>query len=525
MNMQQTEISPYLFKEMLIAAYQLLEAEKEYINSLNVFPVPDGDTGTNMTLTMKAAVEALDKYPCSNLSELSELVANQCLLGARGNSGMILANFFKGFAQSLKFIDKLDINSLAKAIIEGTQTAYQAVRNPVEGTILTVMNAVAKKVKEFSPKESLTSFFEKILETAIQVQKKTPELLPQLKRAGVVDAGAQGFVDILKAFTFVVKGKKIEFSKKKRVPKINSIWSEPPDYNFSLEFFIEGDFLLPEEISSTLANYGNSLVVTKIKNRVRVHIHTNSPEQIKKVSSSFGKLILVCEDDMLAQQKAFLEQSKIGIIAISPGEGFTEIFFENNADAVITFSKSKPSVKELVETCEKINSNSIILLPNDSDIIPTAIEAARLSSKKVEVLPTKTLPEGISALLCFDRETSLSENLNLMKETLSQVKSGRIARAIRWSRFSNLSIKKGDYIGIYNNQIQVKGKNLEEVLIKLLSKMVSPENEVIIIYRGKGVKEKKVKELNKSLKLIFPDKEIQWYYGGQLFYHFIIGVF
>jgi len=525
MSTQHTEISPYLFKEMLIAAYQLLEYEKEYINSLNVFPVPDGDTGTNMTLTMKAAVDALNKHPCTNISELSELVANHCILGARGNSGMILANFFKGFAQSLKFIDKLDINGLAKAIIEGAQTAYHAVRNPVEGTILTVMNAVAKKVREFSPKENLVSFFEKILETAIQVHKKTPELLPQLRKAGVVDAGSQGFVDILKAFTFVIKGKKIEFSKKKKIRPINSIWSEPPDYNFSLEFFIEGKSLSPEEISSTLSNYGDSLVVTKIKDRVRVHIHTNSPEQVKKTSSSFGKFILVCEDDMLAQQKAFLEQNKLGVVAISPGEGFTEIFFENGADAVITFSKSKPSVKEIAEACDKLNYNSIILLPNDSDVIPTAIEAAHLSLKKVEVLPTKSLPEGLSALLCLDRETSLPENLNLMEETISQVKSGRIARAIRWTRISDVSIKKGDFIGIFNNRIQAKGKNIEEVLIELLSKMVSSENEIIMIYRGKAMKEKRMEKLKEILKSKFPDKEIQYYYGGQLFYYLIVGVF
>jgi len=525
MSTQHTEISPYLFKEMLIAAYQLLEYEKEYINSLNVFPVPDGDTGTNMTLTMKAAVDALDKYPCKNISELSEVVANHCILGARGNSGMILANFFKGFAQSLKFIDKLDINGLAKAIVEGAQTAYRAVRNPVEGTILTVMNAVAKKVKEFSQKENLASFFEKILETAIQVHKKNPELLPQLKKAGVVDAGAQGFVDILKAFTFVIKGKKIEFSKKKKIRPINSIWSEPPNYNFSLEFFIKGKTLSAEEISSALANYGDSLVVTKIKDRVRVHIHTNSPEQVKKISSSFGEFILVCEDDMLAQQKAFLNQNKLGIVAISPGEGFTEIFFENGSDAVITFSKSKPSVKEIVDACDKLNSNSIILLPNDADIISTALEATHLLSKRVEVLPTKSPAEGLSALLCFNKESSLSENLDLMKSTISQVKSGRIAKAIRWTKISDISINKGDFIGIFDNQIQAKGKSVEEVLLKLLHKMVSPENEIIMIYRGKDMKEKRIEKLKEILKSNFPDKEIQYYYGGQLFYHLIVGVF
>ncbi|MCP2621038.1 DAK2 domain-containing protein, partial [Candidatus Aminicenantes bacterium AC-334-E05] len=464
MSDQHTEISPYLFKEMITAAYQLLEAEKEYINSLNVFPVPDGDTGTNMTLTMKAAVDALDKHPCSNISELSELVADHCILGARGNSGMILANFFKGFAKSLKFIDKLDINSLARAIVEGAQTAYQAVRNPVEGTILTVMNAVAKKVKEFSPKESLISFFEKLLETAIQVQKRTPELLPQLKKAGVVDAGGEGFVNILKAFTFVIKGKKIEFSKRKKAPKLASVFYEPLNYKFSLEFFIEGESTRPEEVSSALSNLGNSLVVTKVKDRVRVHIHTNSPEQVKEVSSSFGKFVLVCKDDMSVQQKDFLQQESIGVVTTSPGEGFTEILFENGADAVITYSKSKPSVKELVETCEKLNSNPIILLPNDPDIIPTAIEAANLSSKKIEVLPTKSIPEGISALLSFNRECSLSENLNLMKEIIPQVKSGRISKAIRQMKTRDFTIKKGDFIGIFNNEIYAKGKKLEEVL-------------------------------------------------------------
>ena len=228
---------------------------------------------------------------------------------------------------------------------------------------------------------------------------------------------------------------------------------------------------------------------------------------------------------MIAQQKRFLQQGIIGILVISPGEGFTKIFFENGGDAVITFSRSKPSVKEIVEACEKLNSNSIIIIPNDPDIIPTALEASKLSSKQVEVLTTNSPVEGISALLSFDREFSLSENLEMMKETISQVKSGKIAKAIRETKFSDVYIKKGDFIGIFDNEIQAKGERLEEVLIKLLSKMISPENEVIMLYRGKYVKKKKFENLKEIVKSNFPDKEIQFYYGGQLFYHLIAGVY
>lgn len=526
-NTEYTEISPFLFKEMVIAAYQALDAEKDYINSLNIFPVPDGDTGTNMSLTMKAAVEEINKHPCLNLSELSELVANQCLLGARGNSGMILASFFKGFARSLNCIDRLDISSLTKSIIEGTQSAYQSVRNPVEGTILTVMNAVAKNVRELSPNEAVTSFFEKILETAIQAQKQTPELLPQLKQAGVVDAGGYGFVNMLEAFVSVIKGKKIEFAEREKLPSalINfSQWRDRPHYKFSLEFFIKGDSASAEKISSSLTNFGNSLIVSQIKNRVRVHIHTNVPDEVKRISSSFGRFFLLCKNDMLAQHKAFLTRKKIGIVIVSPGRGFTKIFTEYGADAVITFSRSKPSVEELIKVCRDVKCQSIILLPNDRDILTTALHASCLVSKKIHVLPTKTASEGIGALISFDQKNSLSNNLKLMKETFSQIKSGIVARAIRPSRVPEFTINKKDFIGIYNGQIQIKANDLGSALLSLLAKIVDQENEAIMIYRGKWIRNKKIEEIKRLVESHFSGKNIQWYYGGQLYYQFIVGI-
>jgi len=527
MRKEQKEISPRVFKDMVVAAYMMLDAEKEYINSMNVFPVPDGDTGTNMTLTMKAAVEGVNGNPCSTISGLSGLVADQCLLGARGNSGMILANFFKGFAQSLKLTDELDISSFSKSVIEGTKEAYQSVRNPVEGTILTVMNAVAQKVNEISSQESLNIFFKKILETAVHAQRQTPELLPQLKRAGVVDAGGQGFLSILKAFLSVAEGKKAEVVKKDRlsIPPVDySACSDRPHYRFSQEFFIEGDSVSAEKISSALASLGDSLVVSQIENRVRVHIHTDFPENVERESASFGKFTLVAKDDMLTQQKALLAQNKIGIVAVSPGKGFSQIFSESGADAVVTFTRSKPSVEELREACASVEFRAVILFPNDRDIIPSALEASRLLPKKVKVLPTKTAQEGIGALLSFEPQNSLSANLKIMEEAISQIKSGAVARAVRPCETPEFGVGRNDYIGIYDGQIQVKAGDLGSALLGLLNKMIGPEDEAIMIYRGKGVREDKLAKIESLIGSHFSEREIQWYYGGQLHYQFIVGI-
>lgn len=527
MTKEQKEISPHVFKDMVVAAYMVLDAEKEYINSMNVFPVPDGDTGTNMTLTVKAAVEGVNRNPCSTISQLSSLVADQCLLGARGNSGMILANFFKGFAQSLKLTDKLDISNFSKSLIEGTKKAYQSVRNPVEGTILTVMNAVAQKVKEISSKESLNTFFKKILETADHAQRQTPELLPQLKRAGVVDAGGQGFLSILKAFLSVAEGKKAEVVKKDRLslPFVDySTCSNCLHYRFSQEFFVEGDSVSAEKIGSSLASLGDSLVVSQIENRVRVHIHTDFPEKVERESASFGKFTLVAKDDMLAQQKALLAQNKIGIVAVSPGKGFSQILYETGADAVVTFTRSKPSVEELLEACAGVECRVVILFPNDGDILPSALEASRLLPKEVKVLPTKTVQEGIAALLSFDPQNSLSANLRLMEESFSQIKCGAVARAVRPCEAPEFAIGRNDYIGISDGRIQVKADDLGSALLGLLAKMVGPEDEAVMIYRGKEVREAKMTEIESLIESHFSEKEIQWYYGGQLHYHFIVGI-
>jgi DAK2 domain fusion protein YloV len=524
---EQKEISPRVFKDMVVAAYMVLDAEKEYINSMNVFPVPDGDTGTNMTLTMKAAVEGMNQNPCSTISGLSDLVADQCLLGARGNSGMILANFFKGFAQSLKLTDKLDISDFSKSIIEGTKSAYQSVRNPVEGTILTVMNAVAKKVKELSSKESLNTFFKKILETAVHAQRQTPELLPQLKRAGVVDAGGQGFLSILKAFLSVAEGKKAELVEKERSsspPVDYSTCSNRPHYRFSQEFFVEGDSASAEKISSSLASLGDSLVVSQIENRVRVHIHTDFPEKVERESASFGRFTLVTKDDMLAQQKALLARNKIGIVAVSPGKGFSRIFYESGVDIVVNFAKSKPSVEELIEACGRVECCAVVLFPNDSDILPSALQASRLLPKEVKVLPTKTVPEGIASLLCFDPQNSVSENLKLMEETVSQIKSGAVARAVRPCETPEFAVCRRDFIGIYDGQIQVKAGDLGSALLGLLTKMIDPEDEAVMIYRGKGVWKDKMAGIQSLIGSHFSERKVQWYYGGQLHYHFIVGI-
>lgn len=512
---------------MVVAAYMVLDAEKEYINSMNVFPVPDGDTGTNMTLTMKAAAEGVNHNPCSTISGLSSLVADQCLLGARGNSGMILANFFKGFAQSLKITDKLDIRNFSKSLIEGTKRAYLSVRNPVEGTILTVMNAVAQKVKELSYLESLRTFLKKILEEADHAQRQTPELLPQLKRAGVVDAGGQGFISILKAFLSVAEGKKAEVVKKDglSLPPVDySTCSDRPHYRFSHEFFVEGDSVSAEKIGSSLASLGDSLVVSQIENRVRVHIHTDFPEQVKRKSASFGKFTLVAKDDMLAQQKALLARSKIGIVAVSPGKGFSKIFSESGADAVVTFTRSKPSVEELKEACAAVDGRVVILFPNDSDILPSALQTSRLLPKKVKVLPTKTVQEGIAALLSFDPQNSLSANLKLMDETISQIKSGAVSRAVRSCETPDFAVARNDYIGIYDGQIQVKADDLGSALLDLLNKIIGPEDEAVMIYRGKGVREDMMGEIKRMIESHFSEREIHWYYGGQLHYHFIVGI-
>jgi dihydroxyacetone kinase-like predicted kinase len=331
----------------------------------------------------------------------------------------------------------------------------------------------------------------------------------------------------MEAFLSVLKGEKADFVKKEIVsfsPTDSSVWSARPHYNYSFEFLIEGDSLSAERVGSSLTNLGDSLVVGQIEQRVRVHIHTDSPEEVKRTASQFGKFTLVTEDDLLSQQQAFLAQNNTGIVAVSPGPGFTQIFSESGADAVVSFAASKPSVEELKTACQNVEHQSIILFPNDNDILPAALEASRLVSKLVKVLPTKTAPEGIAALLGYDPQIPFTENLRLMEETYSQVKSGAVTRSVRHYETPEFSVRRGDFIGIYEGRIQKKANDAGAVLLDLLTAMVEPQNEAIMIYRGKPARNPESEEIERLITSHFQDIETQWYFGGQLHYHFIIGV-
>ncbi len=531
-------------KEILAAGVETLTEHKEEVDDLNVFPVPDGDTGTNMSLTFQAALREAEKAS-DEVPDILEHAAQGALMGARGNSGVIVSQFFRGFAKAVGKARKLGIPEITKGIKGASSLAYQAVRKPVEGTILTVVREAGEKATQIHAEETdLISFLEKVYKHADTILEKTPEMLPTLKQAGVVDAGGKGVIFVFLGMLEALKGKPV----KKRKPKeekaeiisaANFIDSELDleeiSFQYCTEFILRGKELSVESIKMDLSPHGDSMLVVGDENTVKIHIHTNNPGLILDYAARLGDMYEIQIDNMAEQSQQRLEKMRrdqspqatkeIGIVAVVPGEGLQNIFRSLGVDEIIEGGQTmNPSTENLYRAVMKIPAKQVIILPNNSNVIMTAGQVGELTEMPIAVVPSKTIPQGVAALMSYSPMESLVNNQEAMTRALSGVITGEVTFAVRKSSYNGLSIEEGDIIGLKDGDITCIGKDATQVLLDLLSASVENEDSFITIYYGHDVNEREAQNVLEKAESLFPGAEVELYYGGQPLYFYMFSI-
>lgn len=543
--MKVKNVDGVMLKKAFIGAAQYLDANKEEVDALNVFPVPDGDTGTNMSLTMKSAVKQILNLEEYNAGKVAMAASDGSLMGARGNSGVILSQLFRGFANGLK--DKGIVNTvdLANAFKLASDTAYKAVMKPTEGTILTVARGCAEYALKIAKEDDdVIKFMHKVIEYGNYVLNKTPEMLPVLKQAGVVDAGGKGLICVLTgAYNAITTGEEIELefiesTIEGPIHISHDIDTADIKYGYCTEFMINTQYKDYEQFRDEIAEFGDSLLVVGGEGFIKVHIHTNNPGKVLEKALELGELNDIKIDNMryqhnhiIANEKQFddekpkVSNKKYGIITVSVGEGIDAVFKDLNADYIIPGGQTmNPSTEDLLKAIENVEGENIIILPNNGNIILAAKQAKDLSDKNVYVVPTKSIPEGISALIAFNPEIDIDENLENMKEATSYVKTAQVTYAVRDTEINDIKIKKDDIIGVTGDEILAIGNDVEQVALELLGKMVDDESSLITIFYGNGLKEEDAIKLSKKLEEKFEDFDIEVLFGGQPLYYYIFSI-
>ena len=545
-----------LKKAFLAGAYNL-ERNKDYINELNVFPVPDGDTGSNMSLTIMAAAREVEGLDNPTISVLAKTISSGSLRGARGNSGVILSQLLRGFCKK----KEIDIKVLSDGFVRAVETAYKAVMKPKEGTILTVAKGMAEKAVEMSDMGvTIEELAKEVIEYGDEVLAMTPELLPVLKEAGVVDSGGQGLMEFLKGAFDGLLGKadniipaNTEAKSSAKTVTGGNISSADIDtshikYGYCTEFIImlekEYNMDIEREFKEYLTSIGDSLVVVSDDDIVKVHVHTNHPGLAFERGLTYGSLTSMKIDNMREEhrEKVIHEQDKIraaekeklmetpakpyGFVAVSAGDGLAQIFKDLGVDYVIEGGQTmNPSTEDVLSAIDKVNAETVFVLPNNKNIILAANQAADIEDKKnVVVIPSKTIPQGFSALIGFEGSLSADENRDNMTEAMTTVKSGQVTYAVRDTSVDGKEIKTGDYMGIDDNGIQSVGVDINEVIKELVSSMSDDSSELLSIYYGSDVNEQDAENIKAILEKEYPDYEIDVYNGGQPIYYYIISV-
>ncbi|AWZ48711.1 dihydroxyacetone kinase [Clostridiaceae bacterium 14S0207] len=546
--MKYQKIDGHNFYNMIINASNKLGENKEHVNALNVFPVPDGDTGTNMWMTFSSAVEDIKGLKDESIGNIARVLARGALMGARGNSGVILSQILRGFAKGLEEKDEISKDDLARALEEGAKFAYKAVMRPTEGTILTIVRTAGEAAVN-SNKTELCELFEEIIQNTEEMLNKTPEMLPQLKEAKVVDAGGYGLLLIIKGMYEALKfGVDVEVNKDFKETKVvenkaqSNIDVKDIKFGYCTEFFVLCNNVDVEAFKKDLEKYGDSMVVVGLEDIVKVHIHTNDPGLILSKALKLGELSKVKIDNMREQHRHLIydekevdknieeqpkeeEQKKYAFISVARGEGIVSILEELGVDRIIEGGQTmNPSTQDILEKIESLNAEHIIVCPNNKNIIMAAKQAVDLTDKKVYVLPTKTIPEGITALTVFNEEDTIEENLQNMEEVIGNVSTGSVTYAIKDTEADGMQIKKDDILGLVQEKISQVGNNIYEVCENVLDKMVNEDSELITIYYGEDCEETKVKELVEKLEEKYEDLDIQCYEGKQPLYYFIVSV-
>ena len=556
--MEINTIDAAVFAKMFLAGAKNLEAKKEWINELNVFPVPDGDTGTNMSMTIMSAAKEVSALDNPTMAELAKAISSGSLRGARGNSGVILSQLFRGFTKVMAEYDTLDVVVLCEAMQKAVETAYKAVMKPKEGTILTVAKGAANKALELCEETDDIEFFvREVIKEAEHVLSKTPDMLPVLKEAGVVDSGGQGLVQVLKGGYDSLIGKEIDYTIEDAkgssgIVKISAQTEQDIKFGYCTEFIIVLNKPLSEkqesEYKSYLESIGDSIVVVADDELVKTHVHTNDPGLAIQMALTHGALSKIKIDNMreehqeklikdaekLASQQAAEEVSKkndeppkeMGFISVSIGEGINEIFKGLGVDYIIEGGQTmNPSTEDMLNAIEHVNAKNIFILPNNKNIILAANQAASLvEDKNIIVIPTKTIPQGMTALINFIPDRPADENADRMTEELDNVKTGQVTYAVRDTKIDDKVITQGDYMGIGDKSILSVGKDMVETTKAMVASMTDEDTAIICIYYGEEVEEEDAHSLGAELEEEYPEVEVEIHYGGQPIYYYVISV-
>lgn len=550
-----------ILAKMFLAGAQNIEAKKDYINELNVFPVPDGDTGTNMSMTIMSAAKEVTALNKPAMKDLAKAISSGSLRGARGNSGVILSQLLRGFTKAIKEEKEIDVLALAAACQRARDTAYKAVMKPKEGTILTVASGIATKAAEMAEEtDDLEVFIPAVIEHAQDVLNQTPEMLPVLKEAGVVDSGGQGLLEVIKGAYDAFLGKEIDYSVIEpstgvTVNKVNAEDTADIKFGYCTEFVIltEKEFTEDDEreFKKFLSSIGDSIVCVADDDVVKIHVHTNDPGLAIQKALTYGQLSKMKIDNMreehqeklirdaekLAEQQANEEaaheekkpaepRKAMGFIAVSIGAGMNEIFKELGADYIIEGGQTmNPSTEDMLNAIDRVNADTVFILPNNKNIVLAANQAKSLvEEKEIIVIPTKTVPQGITAIINFMPDADAKTNEEAMLEEIKNVKTGQVTYAVRDTHIDDKEIHEGDIMGIGDSGILAVGKDLEETTKELIANLVDEDSELISIYYGEEVSEEDAEKFTEEITELYPDVDVDIQFGGQPIYYYVLAV-
>ena len=547
-----------MLAKMFLAGAQNIEAKKEFINELNVFPVPDGDTGTNMSLTIMAAAKEVTALQNPKMADLAKAISSGSLRGARGNSGVILSQLLRGFTKAIREEKEIDVIALAAACNRARETAYKAVMKPKEGTILTVASGIAEKASEMAQEtDDLEEFIPAVISYAEEVLAKTPDMLPVLKEAGVVDSGGQGLLEVIKGAYDAFLGKEVDYSAiapsaGAGVTKISAEDTADIKFGYCTEFIIltEKEFTEQDEheFKEYLSSIGDSIVCVADDDVVKIHVHTNDPGLAIQRALTFGQLSRMKIDNMreehqeklirdaenlakqqeqdAAEKKASEPRKPMGFIAVSIGEGINNIFKELGVDYIIEGGQTmNPSTDDMLKAIDEVHADTVFILPNNKNIVLAANQAKHLvEDKEIIVIPTKTVPQGITAIINFMPDADAKTNEEAMLEEVKNVKTGQVTYAVRDTRIDDKEIHEGDIMGIGDHGILAVGSEIRKTTLEMLEQLVDEDSELISIYYGEEVKEEDANELIEQIEELYPDADVDAHFGGQPIYYYVLAV-
>lgn len=542
----QKSINGAIFRKMILNGAKLLDINKQHVDSLNVFPVPDGDTGTNMSLTMLSAAKEVSNCPSNNIDALCDALSKGALRGARGNSGVILSQILKGMSTVLSQATEITAKTFAKALSKGTEIAYKAVTKPKEGTILTVIRIMSEHAVKITKKSmEMSEFFESVINAGEEALKLTPELLPVLKKAGVIDAGGRGLLIIFQGFYHSVIGKEDTNIAFDDSIQASSQYGEQAhfdyndlaeiEYGYCNELFIihlhkKTTVADIDRLRENLMTIGDCVLVIGDLNMVKVHVHSNEPGTVLAYCLELGEIDRVKIENMLEQNRALIGQKKeelkpFGLVSVCAGDGLTAIFKDLLVDRIIEGGQTmNPSAEDIAKACDGIAAKDIFVLPNNKNIILAAEQAKALSKRNIHIIPTKNIPQGLSAVLAFNPDDSAENNENNMNEAISSIKAGLVTYAVRSTQIDDFTLKEGDIIGIDSKSIVAKGEKVEKVTKELVDKMMDSDVSTITLYFGDAVTEDEAEAIAKDLTEKYKKCDVDIHFGGQPLYYYIVSL-